>query len=54
MELSEKELDQFEKIWREENPGKGVSREELRQAAIKLLRVVTVVYGLDDLEGMGR
>lgn len=53
MLLTDPEFNKFERIWLEENPGVEVSREELLEAANKLLRVVSLIYGPDDIEGMG-
>lgn len=53
MLITDPEFNKFEQIWRKENPGAKVSREELLNAANKLLRVVSLIYGPDDIEGMG-
>lgn len=52
MQLTEEKFKEFEQIWHEENPGKEVSRDQLFEAANKLLRVVNLIYGSDDTEGM--
>ena len=54
MDLSDKSLKQFEILWQKHNPGQQISQEELHRIAMKLLRIVSLVYGssADDFKGM--
>jgi hypothetical protein len=47
IQLTDKELDEFEQLWKKHNPGKEIDREALKIAAVKLFAVVSLVYHKD-------
>lgn len=47
IELTEKQLGEFQEVWKKHNPGKKTDPELLKLAAVKLLTAVSLIYSED-------
>ncbi len=44
MQLSDEAINDFEKLWKEDHPGKEISRQDLIEIATRIMRAVHLVY----------